>query len=169
MTNVGTLIATESGLRTVVQVLPGHVDPALSSVITEPLEGDGGGWSPSEFFGTPLPGQAQSAANFVQTMIFPSDDSTDDSSSAAQTSSPQASSQASGSSASVSEADWPDSSSSASSNQSADQSGAGNSSTNAQPASNSALQSQAFVQAASAYQTTQQRGSDDAHRPAAVG
>ncbi len=73
MANVGALIRTPQGLVTVVKVVPGHVDPALSQVVTEPLNSGGGSSAPAKFHGSPLPGQSHSAANFVQTLILPTE------------------------------------------------------------------------------------------------
>ncbi|MTJ84101.1 MAG: hypothetical protein F8N37_24200 [Telmatospirillum sp.] len=73
MANVGTLIHTPQGLGTIVRVQPGHIDPALSKVVAEPLDQGVRDVLSYGGHGAPLPGQAASAANFIQTLILPSD------------------------------------------------------------------------------------------------
>lgn len=151
MANVGALIPTPNGLGTVVQVLPGHIDPALSQVVTLPIGGDGSDVFPPEF-GTPLPGQARSAASFVQTLILPSDGGSTDTSGAT----PAAPAPQAAPTAGTSSSTWSTTDSSTASSQSTNQNNGGN--------GNSAIDtpasppSPAFAQAASAYQLVQQRG-----------
>ncbi len=143
MANVGALIPTPNGLGTVVQVLPGHVDPSLSQVVTLPIGGIGSDSLPPDYFGTLLPGQAQSAAAFVQTLILPSDGGSTDTAAASQaTPAPQEASPAGASGSTLSNG-------------------------------NDSLSSQAvpvFAQATGAYQATQQRnGGETAQRPPMIG
>ena len=170
MTNVGALISTQGGLRTVVQVLPGHVDPMVANVVTEPLGGNADASQPPEFLGTPLPGQAQSSATFVQTMVFPADSASSDSASASSDQSAASQSQATAPQATnTTGTDWPDATPSSSSDQG--NSSAVNASTNGSPASNNAAPqaSQAFSQAATAYQAAQQRSGGNTQHSVIVG
>jgi hypothetical protein len=170
MTNVGALISTQSGLRTVVQVLPGHVDPALSSVITEPLGGNSLNPLTAEFFGTPLPGQAQSAASFVQTMIFPSDDTSSDAASASQAQTSSASTSSAPSAASTSqETSAPSAGQTNSTTTDASGTNAASANQTVSTTAQATQQSQAYTQAASAYQMAQQRGGEGSQRAQLVG
>lgn len=173
MTNVGMIIPTPSGLRTVVQVLPGHVNPSLTQAVTLPVGDAGDSFPPPEYFGTPLPGQAQSAATFVQTLIMPSDGGSSDSSSATSTSSDSATASAAtaASNSSTSSTTVSSSNDSLAASQSTDQSSTANASasSSAQSTANNASSS-AYAQAVGAYQTAQQRGDGaSAQHPRLIG
>jgi hypothetical protein len=79
MANIGNIVHTAQGLGLVVKILPGRTDPDLSKVIAEPLDTNNGEDLTFETFGTPLPGQSSTAANFVQTLLLPADNDTQDS------------------------------------------------------------------------------------------
>jgi hypothetical protein len=165
MANVGALIPTPTGLGTVVQVLPGHVDPTLSQVVTLPIGGDGTDVLPPDYFGTPLPGQAQSVASFVQTLILPSDSGSSDSfdSGAGTTMAAPPMSQAPATT--TSGTSWSTSDNSTAGTGESDSRNSVGTRNSAAPQS-----SPAVVQAVGAYQATQQRAaSDNAQRSVMIG
>lgn len=73
MADLNVLIETSRGLGTVVEVRPGRLEPSLSQVIAEAVGGEAPAPLPLSRRGTPMPGQAQSAASFIQTLILPSE------------------------------------------------------------------------------------------------
>lgn len=171
MVNVGMLIPTPSGLRTVVQVLPGHVDPTTTQAVTLPVGDGGSSFPPLDYFGTPLPGQAASAASFVQTLILPSDVGTSDGSSSDSTG------DSGGQTATLAAASTPAGSDTASVDTTLsgedDGSGSGTAATTgSSPSADHQSASQtpsarpdAYTHAAGSYQAAQQRGEDGGGRP----
>jgi hypothetical protein len=79
MANIGNIVHTAQGLGLVVKILPGRTNPDLSKVVAEPLDTNSGEDLTFETFGTPLPGQSSTAANFVQTLLLPADTDAPDS------------------------------------------------------------------------------------------
>lgn len=176
MTNVGSLIPTPSGLRTVVQVLPEQTVPPSSQVVTLPISDANDSFPPIDYFGTPLPGQAQSAASFVQTLVMPGDGGTADSANTETGSTAGADSSSSGIDTTADPATVitaPTTSFSADTSGNSDTASTVGETTSTAPTGqtvspppNPAAKPDAYAHAASAYQTTQQRGSgqEDHHR-----
>ncbi|PKU25796.1 hypothetical protein [Telmatospirillum siberiense] len=171
MANVGTLIPTPGGLRTVVQVLPGQTVPPTSQVVTLPISDANDSFPPIDYFGTPLPGQAQSAASFVQTLVMPGDGGTADSSNT-DTSADPASTGVSTTASPATVITSPAASSSADTTGNSDAASTVGGTTSATPPDQNANASSSptarqdiSTHAATAYQTTQQRGAgqDDHH------
>lgn len=77
MASLDALIETPRGLGTVVEIRPGSLVPSLSQVVAEPLGGGARVFS-FERSRSPMPGQAQSTASFIQTLILPSEGETGD-------------------------------------------------------------------------------------------